>query len=181
MKLINQEKDEKVRRTRFAVWSRALALIVLVSGLAIITIGPHLSLAAGPATIQAAPAMPVTPMRPPVKYFPTGGPYVAENDALAAAAALARGPVARQEIHRLSYAQVSAFLGNRNYEYDDAREMYVILSSGSWQTRGSVFGAPKPCGSFFSVFDATSGRPVAVGCGGPGPWPSRVPLGFATE
>ena len=132
------------------------------------------------AGVNAAPS-PMPSGRPPLIYRATGGPYLAETEVLGAAAALARGAVTRQEIHRISYGEVAAFLGNRNYEYDNSREMYLVASGGPWQGRGGPQSPGQLCGSYFAVYDATTGKPLAVGCGGPSAWPARLPAVFSKQ
>jgi hypothetical protein len=153
-----------------AILGTSLAVLVLLSAQGGISV----------AGVSAAPTPPGrTPVpRPAVIYRATGGPFVNEADVLAAAAALARGPVTRIEIQRVPYGEVVPLLRSRNYEFADTREIYVVAATGSWRGRGGLL-QPQTCSSYFAVYDATTGQPMAVGCGGQGSWPDRLPPEFS--
>ena len=83
----------------------------------------------------------------------------------------------------MSYGEVVAWIGSENLYYDRAREMYVVVVSASFEPRlGPVqepYATPVVCNSYFMVMDATDGTVLSVGCGGPSPWPLKLPPGFS--
>lgn len=103
----------------------------------------------------------------------TGGPYIGEAAALAAAAKIAHGPIARQEVRFLKYRDWVTFTGDRTTTIDLDREVYVVVTSGTFIGRS---GSPT-CESYLAVLDATTGDGLSVMCG-QGTWPSRLPDAF---
>ena len=123
--------------------------------------------------------------KPTARFYRTGGPFVGDAQALARARELRipGSPVAREEVHLMSYGEVVAWIGSENLYYDRAREMYVVVVSASFEPRlGPVqepYATPVVCNSYFMVMDATDGTVLSVGCGGPSPWPLKLPPGFS--
>jgi len=123
--------------------------------------------------------------RPTPRFFRSGGPFVGEAQALARARGLriAGSPVVREEVHLMSYADVVAWIGSENLYYDRSREMYVVAVSASFEPRLSPLQQPNAiptvCNSYFMVMDATDGTVLSVGCGGPTPWPLKLPPVFS--
>ena len=122
--------------------------------------------------------------RPTPRYYPSGGPLVGEAQTLARARGL-RMPgsaVAREEIHLMTYGDVVAWMGSENLYYDRGREMYVVAVSASFEPRLDPVqepdATPVVCNSYFMVMDATDGSVLSVGCGGPTPWPRKLPPVF---
>jgi len=92
---------------------------------------------------------------------------------------MALSPITRQEIHRLAYGDVVPLVRTRNLEFDDSREVFVVAVSAQWRSRGGGMQPTQTCNSFFVVFDAPTGRPLAAGCGGQQSWPDRLPPAFS--
>ena len=95
------------------------------------------------------------------------------------AASRAAAPVTRQETMLLPYKAIAAFSGATMHTVDPDRLFYyVVTSGGAFQSRGGMGADPMTCGSFVTIVDAVDGTVLALGCGGIGPWPDRLPPGF---
>jgi hypothetical protein len=146
-----------------------------------------LAMSSGPSSITHQAPLPTPVPNPstfvpaPVELLHTGGPYIGEAAALARAATFTLGNVMRQEVHMLNYSVVSQYLGSDDSRVAQDREMYFVITSAPYVTRGSPETSPVTCQSFIAVFDATTGDPFVAGCEGAASWPARVPPGFATK
>ncbi len=84
----------------------------------------------------------------------------------------------------MTYGDVVAWIGSENLFYDRGREMYVVAVSASFEPRLDPVQEPDAktvvCNSYFMVMDATDGSVLSVGCGGPTPWPPKLPSVFAS-
>lgn len=121
--------------------------------------------------------------RPTPRFFSSGGPYLSDLRAIEIARAAASGPIARAEAHMMSYGEVVRWIGSENLYYDRAREMYVVAVSASFEPRLGPLQEPNAtpvvCNSYFVVIDATDATVLSVGCGGPSPWPLKLPSQFS--
>jgi hypothetical protein len=81
----------------------------------------------------------------------------------------------------MSYGDVVAWIGSENSYYDRGREMYVVAVSAPFEQKLSDIqnATPVVCHSYFVVMDATDATVLSVGCGGPTPWPARLPPTFS--
>ena len=112
------------------ITARRMARVRVVVGGATIAVALAVALAAfGLTWSPAAPAPPSAssssdpslPLASP-KFFRSDGPYIGEQRALDAARARASGPIAREEVHLLSYGAVVEWLASENLYFDTARE-----------------------------------------------------------
>ncbi len=123
--------------------------------------------------------------RPSPRFYQTGGPFVGEAQALTRARGIRipGSPVAREEVHLMSYGEVVRWIGSENLYYDRGREMYVVAVSGAYEPRLSPLQQPNAtpliCNSYFMVMDATDGTVLSVGCGGAAAWPVSLPSPFS--
>jgi hypothetical protein len=119
-----------------------------------------------------APSPLVLPSEPPT-FLATGGPYVGGQEAMAAAAQIAKSPISRQDVRFMHYRDVIEFTGNRTLTIDPAREVYFVVTSATFIGR---HGEPI-CPSYTAVIDATTGVGFSVSCGD-ATWPTRLPPAF---
>lgn len=135
------------------------------------------ALADPPGPIPIVPRPPIIPQVNAAPQVPllqaTGGPYIGDAAALAAATKIARGPIGRQELRFLRYRDWVAFTGDRTTTIDLDREVYVVVTSGTFVGRS---GSPT-CASYIAVIDASTGDGLSVMCG-QGTWPTRLPDAF---
>ena len=123
--------------------------------------------------------------RPTPRFYRSGGPFVGEAQALARARGLriTGSPVAREEVHLMTYEDVVAWIGSENSYYDRGREMYVVAVSAPFEPKLSNLQEPNAtpvvCRSYFMVMDATDGTVLSVGCGGAAAWPVKLPAMFS--
>lgn len=155
----------------------ALVGALLLAGIPLTVLAASRTTAGTPA-VANGPAVPLPSGVPDPIYFATGGPFIGEAKALSLATDLAKGAVLRQEVHVMAYSAISEYLGSRNHYYDLNREMYLVVTSAPYRTRGGAMNAPVTCGSYVTVIDATTGTLLASGCRGIGPWPDNVPAPF---
>lgn len=166
------------------------ALVAAGIGLALISAGglalANQSQSAATPVALTAPSVrpPGDHPRPTPRFYRTDGPFVGDAQALARARGL-RTPsslVAREEVHLMTYGDVVAWIGSENLYYDRGREMYVVAVSASFEPKLSPVQQPNAtpvvCNSYFMVMDATDGTVLSVGCGGPTPWPLKLPPVF---
>jgi hypothetical protein len=162
---------QQSRRTFFAaaIATAALALVGL-GAFALANDEPPggIKMPGGPRPTPLVNVIPEPPMFPA-----TGGPFIGEQAALNAATEIAHSPVARQDVRFMRYRDVVAFTGNRTHTIDLDREVYFVVTSGTFVGR---HGQPT-CLSYTAVIDATTGVGLSVSCGD-GAWPSRLPLAF---
>ena len=119
------------------------------------------------ATAQPAPPAP-TPVPPdsteraPVLYHRTGGPYIAEQEALATADRLAESAITRRAVGLVNYAQAMAWIGSGVGTIDPQREVYLVVNQAKYIGRRGL--EDLTCHWYFAVVDATDGKVRSVGC-----------------
>lgn len=131
-------------------------------------------LSAGPTPPPIVHADPRIDVRAAVQFPPTGGPYLSESDAIAAATKLAAGPITRRASGFLTYGTAAAWMGSTTFTIDPQREFYLVVSEGRYVgRRGAV---PVTCSVYFALVDATTGAVMANGCKDfTGRWPALPP------
>jgi hypothetical protein len=171
-------------RIRPALFATAIALALISAGGFAVA---NQSQSTPTSVALTAPSMrlPHELPQPTPRFYRTGGPFLGDTQALARARGLRipGSPVAREEVHLMSYGDVVAWIESENLYYDRGREMYVVAVSASFRPKVPPVQEPNAtpivCNSYFVVMDATDGFVLSVGCGGPTAWPVKLPPVFS--
>jgi len=130
--------------------------------------------------LKTAPAPAPTPPSPfapePPLFRATGGPYIGEQTALQTAAQVAESPVIKQDVRFIRYRDVVAYTGNRTLTIDLDREVYFVVTTGTFVGRHGDRG-DVVCPAYITVLDATTGVGLSVMCVNTS-WPSKLPGAF---
>jgi hypothetical protein len=158
--------------------------VVVLSAAALALVGTAVAAAAGslpegarkmaPAPAPTPPPLPVAP-QPPL-FRPTGGPYIGEQTALQTAAQIAESPVGKQDVRFMRYRDVVAYTGNRTLTIDLDREVYFVVTTGTFVGRHGDRG-DVVCPAYITVLDATTGVGLSVICVSTS-WPLKLPVAF---
>lgn len=138
----------------------AAGIGILLAGVALVAGGGSVGYAEIPPL--PTPIPPSIDRRMPVEFFQTGGPYIKESAAVAQANRLTQGPIGRQVVGMLTYAEAAAWMGSYTYTIAPQREFYLVVTEAPYVAKRGQ--SRVSCAVYFALVDATEGHIMSQGC-----------------